>query len=306
MSNTQHNAFDSLYELAQVVEPISHKAPHINWQIENRDVLYNTNQGILLELLEVWMQKEHEFQVSFWGMLWGLTEPSPWFRDIFKKSFLDSGEGNAISKEDLNRQLSKTKSILESDFLPVIVSHSQGNLFANSLYRLLENPQKQAVAISAVASPASVVEGGGPYVTLRSDGVIVQLAKAFSPPPLPPNLENSAPTPGFFDHNFISHYLKGAPAGEMVTKNTVDQMEALAKRKDLDTKSQPEPECIRWFERSGAAKEKDFFACHSACAVEGVGMGDFYCPLECDRLCGCESYGRFTDLIDSSAVEDEP
>jgi hypothetical protein len=296
MNNTFFDAWISLENLNEAIFRALGSSEKLSLGREDRDVLYNTDQAGLVELLEFSIQKEHEFRVEFWERIWNVARAPSWFQEVFRKIFLNSFEKNAISAEDLAVQLEAVKGVIESGLLPTTVSHSQGNLFANSIYRLLDKKERKKFAISAVATPANRVEGAGPYVTLDSDGVIIYLAKSFHPSPLPANTSNSSPPPGLFDHNFVEHYLRGVPTGKTLTDNTISQMKKLAEANTEDTKTSPDSECVTWFQEGKAPKEKDFFSCHEQCQIGLTGMADYFCPSQCDRLCGCESYGQSNSL----------
>jgi hypothetical protein len=290
MSNSRYDANSNLLALTSSLENHIPPKSKLHWDIHDQDFLYNTDQATLIQLLELSMQKEHEFRVVYWDWLWNAASAPPWFQKAFQKLLLNSSEKNFLNDTDLETQFQAVKRTIEDGFLPILVAHSQGNLFVNSIYRLTENKVKNRLAISAVATPASRVEGGGPYVTLDSDGVIKYLASAFEPKPLPANSTNRSPRPGRFDHAFIEHYLKGEPTGAKVIENTVSQMKKLADLHAENTRTEPDPECVSWFNEGKAIHESNFFDCFDQCPIGITGMADFFCPMQCDRLCGCESY----------------
>lgn len=72
----------------------------------------------------------------------------------------------------------------------VSLAHSQGNFYANEVYRVLyegEQPlETRSVGVVGVATPASEVGGDGPYTTLERD--IILLVRKFEPAQLPANI----------------------------------------------------------------------------------------------------------------------
>lgn len=130
--------------------------------------------------------------------------------------------------------------------------------------------------------PSEHVEDGGPYVTLISDGII----KCLAPNRLPPNVTNTSPKPGAFDHEFIKHYLNGELAGSRIIENTLSQIKKLAdaaqRRREPPTKN-----CVKWFNEGTAPKEKDYDSCWATCCSQMANMGTFECPAQCEIICGC-------------------
>lgn len=92
----------------------------------------------------------------------------------------------------------------------IVVGYSQGNLFANSARRKLQQisvPDLSGFKLIAVATPAHLVEGGGPWVTLCGD--MIKLV----PGSLPFNFggfigcEKLRVPYGWFIHKFVESYL---------------------------------------------------------------------------------------------------
>ena len=87
----------------------------------------------------------------------------------------------------------------------LVVAHSQGNFHANKAISTAKFymhwiKDQESVRLVSVATPASKVENNGSYVSLHSDGVIKYIPLA-----LKPNVHNSVPKPGKFDHEFVKH-----------------------------------------------------------------------------------------------------
>ncbi|MEI7719614.1 MAG: hypothetical protein WCI89_00160 [bacterium] len=118
-----------------------------------------------------------------------------------------------VMLQDLYRELT-TRRVL-------MLGHSQGAFYANSLYTYLlaHGEPKEAVGVYAVATPASVVAGGGFYLNSQSDVALILITaaakKAGMQAPLPPNID-IAPTSAkdiastFPGHSFADAYVAGA------------------------------------------------------------------------------------------------
>lgn len=288
VNNLENDADDSLDALQDRLKSAAHDTLDLP-KIVVGDVLYNTKENILLQLLEVFMQKMHEFQLNFWNWLFDLSSAPDWFREkLLNLIMLD--EWTVVNPADLDSQLATVHDTLGEGLNVLIVAHSQGNMFANSVYRLVRHDLKNRVTLVSVATPSDKVEGGGPHVTLMSDGVIVALTKlGLKPTPLAPNVENESPKPGNFDHQFVTHYLNGVPAGSKIIQDSISQVRKLADSQKVETPKsrQPSEGCVRWFDKGNVAKARDFNDCLETCTSTLVGMESYECTLECDILCGC-------------------
>ncbi|MEI6864097.1 MAG: hypothetical protein WCK46_01860 [Candidatus Adlerbacteria bacterium] len=102
----------------------------------------------------------------------------------------------------------------------LLVGHSQGTLYANSLYSYLtlHGEPREALGVYNVATPASYTAGGGLYLTSKNDvlvTLVAQLAqKLHVSVPLSPNID-IAILPGnttefFPGHSFNGAYVAGA------------------------------------------------------------------------------------------------
>jgi len=80
----------------------------------------------------------------------------------------------------------------------LLVAHSQGNLFGNKMYTLMNDTQKKKFRMVSVATPANHVAGDGPYVTAKFDYVIGPI-----PGSLPVNVDG-------LGHEFIKTYLNSS------------------------------------------------------------------------------------------------
>lgn len=89
----------------------------------------------------------------------------------------------------------------------LLVAHSQGNLFGNKIYELLNNDERDKFRMVSIAMPANHIEGGEDYVTLDLDLVI----KA-----IPGSLASNA---SGFGHTFVESYLNENNAGAIAMIN---------------------------------------------------------------------------------------
>ena len=102
----------------------------------------------------------------------------------------------AQSDQDANAMYTKYQAeSFSQNHNVLLVSHSQGNLFANKIYALLDNDERSHFKNVAIATPADKVASGGAYTTNDNDFVINGVLGS-----LPGNAEG-------FGHTFVPSYL---------------------------------------------------------------------------------------------------
>ena len=170
-------------------------------------VSYNPSEGVLGDLLEAFAQKREEDPTLTWQLFFR------WVSGRFIETSLANILEDYFGFEGANRieqaaarlagQTGYTDATVvqhasnyESELLAgkrvLLVSHSQGNLYANAAYsRLLSLGRNDydldAFGIAAVASPANNVATGDNYVTSDSDLVIDTVRNIIAPATLPAN-----------------------------------------------------------------------------------------------------------------------
>lgn len=109
----------------------------------------------------------------------------------------------------------------------ILVSHSQGNMFANKLHEAinasLEKRYARGLGVLNVASPSSSLPSGQ-YVTIAQDQVINMLELASGPLSKPAPSNYSAPKAylhDFMGHNFANVYLSDTLIAETYTKESM-------------------------------------------------------------------------------------
>jgi hypothetical protein len=115
----------------------------------------------------------------------------------------------------------------------LLVGHSQGALYANSMYEYLTSHgvPNRAVDIYAVATPANYVAGGGAYLNSYDDAVIVasrMLAKKLdAPEPLPGNyaMPGGVTFPDLLAGHRFRSYLDGA--SDRIVQDINSELDAL-------------------------------------------------------------------------------
>lgn len=100
-----------------------------------------------------------------------------YFHDISQPDFLSKVRAITVS-----RHLEQYRAALKCGQKIIVVAHSQGNLFANDAYKLLEQEgYSHPFDLVAVASPEPLVPVGAQYVTLDRDNVAAVFPLAGGP-----------------------------------------------------------------------------------------------------------------------------
>lgn len=172
---------------------------------------YNNTNGLINDLLESVIQDLSTDVTLFWRILANGVPMPESFKDNLLALATSIDEAALLNNQDLSIQVTSYKnSILEGKKV-IVVSHSQGNFFANQAYGNLSGTERNSFGIVSVANPDSTVAGGGHYTTLFEDLVILAVTiakqKAHLPTPLPPNVTNFLSLADLTGHNFINAYL---------------------------------------------------------------------------------------------------
>lgn len=247
--------------------------------------LVHNESHFILDLFEAFLQKSFEIEQNFFrfmqnSKIW----PDSWIKiyESLLQSALSAYRSSASPIQKLTFEINEV--IVVSGGKALIVAHSQGNFFANdaidetrnSLRIHYEIDQRKAQLVS-VASPSHKVEGGGSYTTLLSDGIIKLVPSA-----LAPNVLNTRPKPGLFDHEFLEHYLEGDVSGTQILDQIKNEALKLAEVGREDYRI-----CRKWFAShspdAGLSKE-----CQVDCRLRASQSDQyFFCEHECQRLCNC-------------------
>jgi len=99
-----------------------------------------------------------------------------------------------------------------TDLHVLIVSHSQGNQYANQLYDYLVNGEgfpKDRIALIGIATPTSMGEGNSFFYVTADNDKIINMVRLFPESPLPANVHIKE-CHDISCHNFINDYLGDA------------------------------------------------------------------------------------------------
>ena len=293
MNNTKYDAYRSLQLLVHRLQRHLNNNDDLNWRRGRSAIAYNYDSILATELLEVLEQKDYESTRQYWEWYNNATDAPQFYKDAMAR-LLQEQLGQLQSRFNLDEQLIIYRNLLALGYQVVSVGHSQGNLFVNLAYDVLaeDHNLKERLSAVAVATPAKRVAGDGPYITLTSDGVINLILRLSLNTALPANFTNSAPKPGWFDHDFATYYLNGIGSGARLTsmiQNQMQQLQKSSKPKEL----QISEECQQWWLKLAPKiniKTKD--GCMHGCAFAATDMATFDCTGKCETLCDCELAGN--------------
>lgn len=275
MFNPESSARESLKQLSLRIKEAE------NWKRSRSYLAYNYDEAAVYQLLEVLEQKQGDFDKRFWRWLMDWSDAPSWFQKAIEKLQVKKDMAG-FQKYSLSDQIFKYEEELGAERSIVVVAHSQGNFFANNASLFLQSsfyPATSKFKIVSVATPASFVQDDGPYFTLKSDGVI-----RFIPGALPPNAENSTPSPGLFDHRFVDHYLNSSPTGSKIIEKVQTTFAGLLEQ---DSKAKVyNAQCWNWFQSLNLDKSKSG-ECVLRCNTAKNGVGNFMCNTLCESYCSC-------------------
>ncbi len=166
---------------------------------------YNWGSTAMIDVLETYYQLKREGQVNdleFFMVMMIITGGNVELSTYATGAMLESMPFVAEAEQDnVNVMLKKYyEESLQYSHRVLLVSHSQGNLFANRVYDSI-NPSdyQNYFANVQVASPANRVHAShGTYITGWVDPVIN---------PIPGSMESNADLDGFGGHAFVAAYL---------------------------------------------------------------------------------------------------
>ncbi len=191
----------------------------------------NKTDGRIADLYEAFKQDLQSDVSTFLRILAGIS-PMP---DIFLNRMQELSaafDSRTISNFDLTNQVALYKQKISVEGKKVVlVAHSQGNYFGNQAYSFLSPEEKHSFGIVAVATPASAVADGGPWVTSFVDFIIDFLILRPNPlPPLPPNTLNGITLNDLSGHLFVQSYLR---AGSNSRPKILDHIVAVISSLDV-------------------------------------------------------------------------
>jgi hypothetical protein len=197
------------------------------------DVSYNDTHGLSLDLLESTLQILSGNTSRFWRLFLGLEIMPDWFADTFILLSVALDKSALVTTDSLKDHVTTYKTKIAEGKKVLLVAHSQGNLFGNQAYSLLNSREKQSFGMVSAANVDNRVLGAdSPYTTLKDDKVITALIAAqiaLPSKPMPPNTENIADSEDYLGPFFIQSYMvEGSNSGMQITNDIIEVLGNLA------------------------------------------------------------------------------
>ncbi len=226
--NTEKSADISRQELDNIIkDEIIKGDPALQAKYEKVKLAYNWSADKNYDLVETFYQLRQEGQLSQW-LFYQLLDA------LETRTLSDaSGEDMRTIRDKLIEAIGSVEQYNVDEILKkyyeesfqyshrvLLVSHSQGNLFANRVYDSIDPTDYKAYFANVqVASPASSVHAShGNYITGWVDPIIN---------PIPGSMESNADLDGFGGHAFVEAYLDSSDAYAKIVNAIKTQLNVL-------------------------------------------------------------------------------
>lgn len=239
MFNSKRDADSS----RKALENFLKRAPVFNHEKDLKvDLAYKRNEGVLEQLAVVAIQKGITYFEDYWLWLSSLEEAPDWFKETMKSASIDVLEESAKHFSDLEEHFEGYARYVRNGYNVILVSHSQGNFYANQTMRNLSRYTDASLTGSIeekkqinpffpkffdlfvniqVATPVSATINDSPWLTFKDD--LVMAAVRQSTGALPANLSTSGiglpPNGDFLGHNFVYAYLRNEESRNKILSN---------------------------------------------------------------------------------------
>ena len=210
--------------------------PPEEFEVLEFDISYNGTHTLTLDLLESTIQILTGNTSRFWRLFFELEIMPDWFADKFNLLATVLDKSALVTTDSLRNHVNTYQTAIAEGKKIVLVAHSQGNLFGNQAYSLLNSREKQSFGMVSVANVDNNVLGNNtdeaPYSTLINDKVIIAIIAAqivLPSKPMAPNTENLSESEDSLGHSFIDSYMAKGSASEIsITGDIVSVLGNLA------------------------------------------------------------------------------
>jgi len=250
INNTYQDALFSGFQLqeavkSQVTQANSVDAACLDFKLAYDSKFLNSQNQVISafnSLLQIGISSGAQVTQQFLSQLWlwysnGTIAPA-WFQQTTASIIIG---GTVVVQGDLQNQVSSYIDDQTSGNKSIVVAHSQGNLYANQAYSVLfpvPSPNDSSkFSIIGVATPADAVAGGGSYITLDNDIILLVPGRLKSntsnnpapgaPCSFPLDLNGLASNPlqtvnsSLACHSFDNSYLPGQISGSLIISDVI-------------------------------------------------------------------------------------
>lgn len=219
MFNTRYDALSSKYSLMNLKGDLQERFYNFDRPYEVRyHNLINPNESSLIQLAQVAAHKLKDQVGLFWQYIYTLEKSPEWFKKNYIESILKkySDKLMILPNDSLgNSFFNQVNGRIQKGELVILVSHSQGNFYANYIYRkLLQfykdtgiNDYESFLGNFQVASPAVMVASQSYGSTLRDDDFVIGYLANFIAGAGDINEIGHLSSEDFLNHSFTKAYL---------------------------------------------------------------------------------------------------
>lgn len=185
--------------LSKLESLVDTESDSITW-----NVLYNQTHGLVKS--DIWdvVRQKHQERLGLWYEQYLKKYPHSSLSD-----YLDDRHFVGRNLADLVNQFHKRMPSNLTDAYILILSHSQGNQYANQLWDYLVNAEgfpESRIGLIGIASPTDRGYGESFYYVTADNDKVINAVRIFPDPPMPSNvhIKNCY---SFSCHNLINDYL---------------------------------------------------------------------------------------------------
>ena len=218
MFNELYDAYQGMLALKTRLGPRvnEYNADGVDYEVEFI-LSYNQSEAWWRQIIQVGDQRDHDEWGAFIREVQSGGGPT-WMQEAANELQAEAQEETWVVDSDLQRHVQRYRNEILEGKKVLVASHSQGNFYANAAYAAVGSA---SLGIVGAAVPASMIAGGGPYVTLGRDRVM-NAVRSLYPTTLPANADNYSSTSS--GHEFVTDYLDGEPSGRYLMEGYLNQI----------------------------------------------------------------------------------
>lgn len=230
--NTWDDALDSLQLVMNYGKEMGKPVQDVDFYLA-----FNFSAGAMADLADSVVEKIDDLSYRrYWRWVMNLETASDSFEELRKEVMLAVLTHGSPLDQTAKDHIALYKTLLHGGYKIVLISHSQGNFYANIAYdQLRAGPYAAALKSSfqnmSVATPAAAVASGGPHWTFSDDMVITAVRLATLGAVMPDTDDGGLGPPPEGDilgHNFMFAYMRHEKVGIEIIDRTFEALKTLS------------------------------------------------------------------------------
>jgi hypothetical protein len=215
------------------------------------DIAYKINEDIHIQILNVATHKGVDNWENYWLWLSSLKQPPEWFQKKILELAGETLKNGASSFDEIQGHFEKYSQYIRKGYNVILISHSQGNLYANQTMRKLSHYTDSSLTGSLtdkrkenslfpdfldlfgnvqVATPVIATVSSSPWSTFNDDLVMVLVREKLGGA-LPGNLKTLGiglpPDGDLWGHSFVKAYLRNDESKQKILSDIQTQYNKL-------------------------------------------------------------------------------